>query len=161
MDTTPQIIAALLALGIALAFIVADRQAPTSRALSIFLASIGISIALYSQVELRFLRGNDYPAWGGIFALPEVLAFYFAYEWVLRIRRTIPARNSCRAFWRRKWRNWCANRDWRAPHAEVLVDERTVELVGFVRSDAELVCSAPRKLKGFAQPVRSYLLAQT
>ena len=93
MDTTPQIIASLLALGIALAFIVADRQAPTSRALSIFLASIGITIALYSQVELRFLRDNDYPAWGGIFAIPDVFAFYFGYEWLLRIRRTIPARN--------------------------------------------------------------------
>jgi adenylate cyclase len=93
MDTTPQIIASLLALGIALAFIVADRQSPTSRALSIFLASIGISIALYSQVELRLQRGNDYPAWGGIFAIPEVFAFYFGYEWLLRIRRTIPARS--------------------------------------------------------------------
>ena len=93
MDTTPQIIASLLALGIALAFIVADRQSPTSRALSIFLASIGISIALDSQVEWRFLRANDYPAWGGVFAIPEVFAFYFGYEWVLRIRRTIPARN--------------------------------------------------------------------
>ena len=93
METTPQIIASLLALGIALAFIVADRQAPTSRALSIFLASIGISIALYSQVELRFLRANDYPAWGGIFAIPDVFAFYFGHEWLLRIRRTIPARN--------------------------------------------------------------------
>ena len=93
METTPQIIASLLALGIALAFIVADRQAPTSRALSIFLASIGIAIALYSQVELRFLRANDYPAWGGIFAIPDVFAFYFGHEWLLRIRRTIPARN--------------------------------------------------------------------
>jgi adenylate cyclase len=93
MDTTPQLIASLLALGIALAFIVADRQASTSQALSIFLASIGISIALYSQVELRFLRASDYPAWGGIFAIPEVSAFYFAYEWLLRIRKTIPAHN--------------------------------------------------------------------
>jgi len=93
MDTTPQIIASLLALGIALAFIVADRRSPTSRALALFLASIGISIALYSQVELRLLRANDYPAWGGIFAVPEVFAFYFGYEWLLRIRRTIPTRN--------------------------------------------------------------------
>ena len=59
METTPQTIASLLALGIALAFIVADRQAPTSRALSIFLASIGISVALYSQIEVRYLRAND------------------------------------------------------------------------------------------------------
>ena len=93
MDTTSPIIASLLALGIALAFIAADRQSPTSRALALFLASIGISIALYSQVELRFLRSDDYPAWGGLFAIPEVIAFYFGYEWLLRIRRTIPARN--------------------------------------------------------------------
>ena len=93
MEATPQTIASLLALGIALAFIVADRQAPTSRALSIFLASVGITIALYSQVELRFLRANDYPAWGGVFAIPDVFAFYFGYEWLLRIRRTIPAGN--------------------------------------------------------------------
>jgi len=93
MEATPQTIASLLALGIALAFIVADRQAPTSRALSIFLASIGISIALYSQIEVRYLRANDYPAWGGVFAIPDVFAFYFGYEWLLRIRRTIPAGN--------------------------------------------------------------------
>jgi adenylate cyclase len=93
MEATPQTIASLLALGIALAFIVADRQAPTSRALSIFLASIGISIALYSQIEVRYLRANDYPVWGGVFAIPDVFAFYFGYEWLLRIRRTIPARN--------------------------------------------------------------------
>ena len=93
MEATPQTIASLLALGIALAFIVADRQAPTSRALSIFLASIGITIALYSQIEVRYLRANDYPAWGGVFAIPDVFAFYFGYEWLLRIRRTIPAGN--------------------------------------------------------------------
>ena len=93
MADTAQIITSLLALGIALAFIVADRRSPTSRALSLFLASIGIAVALASQVELRFIRGNDYPAWGGLFAIPEVAAFYFGYEWLLRVRRTIPARN--------------------------------------------------------------------
>lgn len=93
MDTTPQIIASLLALGIALAFIVADRQSPTSRALSLFLASIGISIAFFSQFEVRLLSSSDYPAWGGVFAIPEVFAFCFGYEWLLRVRRTIPARN--------------------------------------------------------------------
>lgn len=93
MDTTSQVIASLLALGIALAFIVADRQTSTSRALSIFLASIGITIASYAQIELRFLEAGDYPAWGGVFAIPEACAFYFAYEWLLRIRKTIPARN--------------------------------------------------------------------
>jgi adenylate cyclase len=48
-----------------------------------------------------------------------------------------------------------------AAHAEVLVDERTAELVGAERSGAELVSSAPLKLKGYAQPVRGYFLART
>ena len=32
-------------------------------------------------------------AWDGVFAIPEVLAFVLAYEWLLRVRRTIPAGN--------------------------------------------------------------------
>ncbi len=93
MDTTPQIIAAMLALGMALAFIVADRQSPTSRMLALFLTAVGVSIVLSSMIELPLIRGHAYPWWGGIFAVPEVLAFVFAYEWLLRVRRTIPARN--------------------------------------------------------------------
>ena len=48
-----------------------------------------------------------------------------------------------------------------AANAEVLVDERTVELAGAERSGADLVSCAPRELKGFPQPVRSYFLAPT
>lgn len=77
----------------ALAFIVADRQSPTSRALASFLAAVGVSIIVTTQIELRYVAVGPYPAWGGIFALPEVLAFVFGYEWLLRVRRTIPARN--------------------------------------------------------------------
>ncbi|MGQ0579028.1 MAG: adenylate/guanylate cyclase domain-containing protein [Betaproteobacteria bacterium] len=98
MDTTPQVIAALLALGMALSFIVADRQSPTSRMLALFLTAVGVSIALSSMVELPLIRGRAYPWWGGIFAVPEVLAFVFAYEWVLRVRRTIPSRNLTTGF---------------------------------------------------------------
>ena len=93
MDTTPQIITALLALGMALAFIVADRQSPTSRMLAFFLTAVGMAIVVSALIELPLIRGQAYPWWGGIFAWPEVLAFVFAYEWVLRVRRTIPARN--------------------------------------------------------------------
>jgi adenylate cyclase len=92
MNTTPQIIVSLLALGMGLAFSLADRHSPTSRALSMFLASVGVSIAVTSQIEIPLRESGEYPAWGGIFALAEVFAFLFAYEWVLRVRRTIPAR---------------------------------------------------------------------
>lgn len=92
MNTAP-IITALIAFGMALAFILADRQSPTSRALSSFLGAVGVSTFVTTQIELGYIEGNDYPWWGGVFALPEVLAFVFGYEWLLRVRQTIPARN--------------------------------------------------------------------
>lgn len=61
MDATPQYIVALLALGMALAFIVADRQSPTSRMLSLFLAAVGVTIVLSAKFEYPLIRGNAYP----------------------------------------------------------------------------------------------------
>lgn len=91
-DTTPQVIVSLLALGMSLAFIVADRASPISRMLSAFLACVGVSIAVGVTFELPMrIRQVEVPFWGGIFAIPEVFAFIFAYEWLLRVRRTIPA----------------------------------------------------------------------
>jgi class 3 adenylate cyclase len=92
-DTTPHTITALLALGMALAFVVADRRSPTSRALAMFLAWIGVAIAVTVLIESPLVRRSGVPAWGGIFALPEAMAFVMASEWILRVRRTVPARN--------------------------------------------------------------------
>lgn len=91
LDTTPHIITALLAMGMALAFIVADRSSPTSRALALFLVSVGLAIGVGTQVAypLHLARGVSW--WDGVFAIPEALAFFFAYEWILRVRRTVPA----------------------------------------------------------------------
>jgi len=80
-------------MGMALAFIIADRSSPTSRALALFLAAIGVSIGVGSQIAYpRHFEGNI-AWWDGVFAIPETLAFFFAYEWILRVRRTVPARN--------------------------------------------------------------------
>ena len=84
--------AALLALGMALAFSLADRDSSTSRMLSLFFAAVGVSIVVSSQIEIPLRDSGQYPVWGGIFALPEVFAFLFAFEWILRVRRTIPTR---------------------------------------------------------------------
>lgn len=92
-DTTPQVIVSLLALGMALSFILADRHSPTSRALAWFLWSIGFSFGVGVLIALPLHRSWGVQAWSGVFALPEMLAFIFAYEWVLRVRRTVPARN--------------------------------------------------------------------
>jgi len=77
----------------ALAFVVADRQSQTSRALAWFLWSIGVSIAVGALVALPLHLTHGVRAWDGVFALPELMAYAFAYEWVLRVRRTVPARN--------------------------------------------------------------------
>jgi class 3 adenylate cyclase len=91
IDTTPQIIVAMLALGMALAFIVADRSSPTSRALALFLASVGVSIGIGSQVAYPRHAAGIVAWWDGVFAIPETLAFIFAFEWLLRVRRTVPS----------------------------------------------------------------------
>ena len=93
IDTTPHIITSLLAMGMALAFIIADRSSPTSRALAMFLAAIGVSIGIGSQISYPRHFEGIIAWWDGVFAIPETLAFFFAYEWILRVRRTVPARN--------------------------------------------------------------------
>jgi adenylate cyclase len=93
IDTTPHIITALLAMGMALAFVIADRSSPTSRALALFLVSVGVSIGIGTQIAYPRHYHGMIAVWDGVFAIPEALAFIFAYEWILRVRRTVPARN--------------------------------------------------------------------
>jgi adenylate cyclase len=93
IDTTPHIITSLLAMGMALAFIIADRSSPTSRALSLFLMFVGLSIGVGTQIAYPLHYRGVIGVWDGVFAIPEALAFFFAYEWILRVRRTVPARN--------------------------------------------------------------------
>ncbi len=91
IDTTPHVITSLLAMGTALAFVIADRSSPTSRALGLFLLSIGLAIGIGSQIAYPMHFRGEIPAWDGLLALPETMAFFFAYEWILRVRRTVPA----------------------------------------------------------------------
>ncbi|HVP09294.1 MAG TPA: adenylate/guanylate cyclase domain-containing protein [Burkholderiales bacterium] len=91
IDTTPHIITALLAMGMALAFVIADRSSQPTRALALFLMSIGISIGVGSLIAYPRHYYGIVAWWDGVFAIPEAAAFFFAYEWILRVRRTIPA----------------------------------------------------------------------
>ncbi|MEO7940390.1 MAG: hypothetical protein ABIR55_17310, partial [Burkholderiaceae bacterium] len=84
---------ALLAVGMALAFILADRHSPTSQALALFLAFTGVAIAIDAMWVIPLRAREGVVAWEGLLALPQVLAFVYAYEWVLRVRRTIAANN--------------------------------------------------------------------
>lgn len=87
-DFTPHILVSIVALGMGLAFVSADRRSPTSRALGAGLGFIGISIYL----NVRYIGDPaTAPEWSGWLAMPESLAVISILEWILRVRRTIPA----------------------------------------------------------------------
>jgi class 3 adenylate cyclase len=87
-DQTPFIFVSLVALGMGLAFISADRGSRTSRALAAGMGLIGISIYL----NAIFINGStEVPSWSGWLALPEALAIIAMLEWLLRVRNTVPA----------------------------------------------------------------------
>ncbi|MBL8376572.1 MAG: adenylate/guanylate cyclase domain-containing protein [Burkholderiales bacterium] len=85
------LIVAMAALGMSLAFLFADRQSPTSRMLSIFLAFLGASIALDILVGNPYREAYGVPPWDGIYAVLQMASAVAACEWVLRVRQTIPA----------------------------------------------------------------------
>ena len=78
-------------MGMALAFVIADRSSPTSRALALFLMSVGVSIGVGAKIAYPRHYYGIVEWWDGVFAIPESMAFFFAYEWILRVRRTVPA----------------------------------------------------------------------
>jgi adenylate cyclase len=82
-------VVALVAIGMGIAFFVADPRAPTSRALALFLVAMGIAIAGVELLELAF--GRPGPLWVEIADVVfETLAFLAAFEWGLRVSRTVP-----------------------------------------------------------------------
>ena len=87
-DTTPHVLVSLVALGMGLAFLSADRQSPTSRALASAFALIGVSV--YAGVVLPVLVPIPRSVAGWL-AVPETLAIMCSLEWILRVRRTVPA----------------------------------------------------------------------
>ena len=87
-DITPHIFVSLIALGMGLAFVSADRKSRTSRALAASMAMLGISI--YLNVTLMPDPMHP-PSWSGWLGLPEAAAIIVTLEWLLLVRRTVPA----------------------------------------------------------------------
>ncbi|PTU30752.1 adenylate/guanylate cyclase domain-containing protein [Stenotrophobium rhamnosiphilum] len=88
VDITPHILISLVALGMGLAFVSADRESGASRA---FAAALGfLGIAMYLNVSLVKDLHNA-PAWSGWLAVPEALATIALLEWLIRVRRMVPA----------------------------------------------------------------------
>jgi adenylate cyclase len=88
-ELIPHTIVSLVALGMGLAFLSADRHSPSSRWLASTLGFVGISIyfniILITDVESL----KDLSGW---FAVPETVAMVAMLEWLLRVRHTVPAR---------------------------------------------------------------------
>lgn len=87
---TPYFVAALVSLGMAWAFVRADPDSRTSRALSLALAMIGLGI-IANNYTFELAQNGPLPAWTRWLVAPEIIAFCAVFEWVLRVRRTIPA----------------------------------------------------------------------
>ncbi len=88
LSIIPQILVALVALGMGLAFISADRAAPTSRALALAMSFLGIAVVANVSYLRMVPEGIDsLPGW---LALPEGIAVIAFLEWLLRVRRTLP-----------------------------------------------------------------------
>ena len=69
---TAPAIAALVALGMALAFVRADPDSPTSRALAVALAFVGLSIVVNATLRLQWEAGYI-PSWAGPTALIDMV----------------------------------------------------------------------------------------
>ena len=81
---------ALVSLGMAWAFVRADPESSTSRALAVALAMTGLAV-IGNNLGMQMAISGPLPAWAALLVLPEVLAFCAVFEWVHRVRRTIPA----------------------------------------------------------------------
>ena len=85
-------ICVIIAIGMSLAFLIADRRAITTRLLAAFLVCLGLSI----YCNIMFVR--PYPPealhWASRLApVMTALTIIFGAEWILRIRRMVPAGN--------------------------------------------------------------------
>jgi len=88
VDLTAHILVSLLALGLAIAFVSADRHTPSSRALGAGFAFMGMSIYANVVVIQQFPQVLPYIGW---LAIPETVSMICILEWILRVRRTVPA----------------------------------------------------------------------
>ena len=80
----------LMALGMGWAFLHADSESSTTKALALALAMTGASI-FARLMTLELVAAGPLPAWTGLLVVPGALAFVAAFEWTSRVRATIPA----------------------------------------------------------------------
>jgi len=92
-EQAANLIVALTAAGMALAFWSADPESPSSRSLALTLGLLGVSIAIRAFGALGFLA--EHPLlWPRMGAICEASAAAAGYEWILRVGRTNASANS-------------------------------------------------------------------
>lgn len=89
-DFMSQNLVSLLALGMALAFISADRDSLSSRWLALFFVGLGLSIDLNIVVGEQWAVSVALHGW---FSLTEGMSCIALLEWILLVRRTVPAQD--------------------------------------------------------------------
>jgi adenylate cyclase len=93
MVDTADFVVGLVAFGMAVAFVSADAQSPTSRALASFFGCLGMISILTVGVRSGWLALD--PRIGGrLFTLVSTATFLAAFEWLLRVQRTEAAEGS-------------------------------------------------------------------
>lgn len=86
-----QIVLSVVAFGMGVAFYSADPRSPTSKYLALFFLGVGLSISMNTSLFFATQNGSI-PGWALFGGLGEALAAVAGFEWVLRIRRTVPSR---------------------------------------------------------------------
>ena len=89
-DFMAQNLVSLLALGMALAFVSGDRDSLSSRWLALFFVGLGLSIDLNIVVGEQWNVGIALHGW---FSLAEGMSCIALLEWILLVRRTVPAQD--------------------------------------------------------------------
>lgn len=85
-----QAVLTVVSLGMGIAFYAADPRSPTSKYLALFFFGVGLSIALNSSFYPIYAR-EVVPHWTGISGVADALAAIGGFEWIMRIRRTLPS----------------------------------------------------------------------
>jgi adenylate cyclase len=87
MIDTADLVVGLVAFGMGIAFVSADPQSPTSRALASFFTFGGVISMLSAAVRSGWLAYDPRIA-GRLFAVASAATFVAAFEWMIRVRRT-------------------------------------------------------------------------
>lgn len=87
-ELIPHTLVSLMALGMGLAFVSADRKSGSSRALAATMGFVGFAIFCNIILVTDVAGFRPYAGW---MSIPETCAMIAMLEWLVRVRKTVPA----------------------------------------------------------------------